>query len=143
MCFGFDMSVFTQQFQHGGGSIQFAVGLHLVVAHPGAAVVRLHRPAFAHMDEFGDDPLGFHLASKARRAGTLLDFIPCSSPSTVCLRPRAPREAIRADTTSRDPRSWAEIEGRGTSTISSAISSGTRGLEELVWRQLQTRREGA
>ena len=74
--------MFSQQFQHGDSPIQFAVDLPFGVAHPGAAVVRLCRPTIAHMDELSDDPLGFHLASKARRAGTLLDFIPCTSPTT-------------------------------------------------------------
>ena len=52
------------------------------MAHPGAALVGLCWLADAHMDDLSDDPLGFHLATKARRAGTLLDFIPCASPST-------------------------------------------------------------
>ena len=58
--------------------------------------------------------------------------------------PRIPREAEEEATHPRQMgRSSGRRETARPSTAPSAASSNTRGLEELVWRRLQSRREGA
>ena len=48
-----------------------------------APMARLRGGDHSPMGDMADDPLGFNLASRARRAGSLLDFIPCTSPTTM------------------------------------------------------------
>ena len=48
-----------------------------------APMARLRGGDHSHMGDMADDPLGFNMVSRARRAGSLLDFIPCTPTTTL------------------------------------------------------------